>query len=306
MLACLAAALASTAGSTLAVSQNAAPIQVVASNSVVADLLTRVGGSDVAVLVVSAGDTNAHHSEPTIGDAKKIAGAAATFVLGLGLDTPVSKMHAAAKANGALVELGTGLAVKRVGACQHEHDHEHDHAGDAPIWDPHVWHDPTKVSAMASRVAEALSAQDPAHKEAYTQRAAKYQAELTALDDWIRIQLATIPVERRLVVTTHDGLAYYASRYDLRIVGIDFTSDGGTDADASPQRIVRLVEEVRATKSPVVFADASHSDALESTVAREANVRLVSGLRLDGLAAETTYLDMMRKNTQCMVEALRE
>ena len=230
MLACVAVLLVASAGSVLPWVQNGASIQVAASNSIVADLLSRVGGSDVEVLVVSAGDANAHHSEPTIGDAKEISGAAATFVLGLGLDTPVSKMHAAVKAKGALVELGTGLAVKSLGSCKHDHEHDHEHADDAPIWDPHIWHDPTKVSAMVSRVAEALSAQDPAHKDAYAERALRYQGELAALDEWIRKQLATIPAQRRLVVTTHDGLAYYATRYDLRIVGIDFAHDGGTEA----------------------------------------------------------------------------
>ncbi len=280
------------------------PPTVVASNAVVADLVRVIAQEDVRVVTLACAGADAHHAEPTVSDAKAIASAAAVFTIGLGLDTAIAKLRGGSP-NAGVIELGTGLGLARGGQHSHAgHDHEEGSGHEAAQFDPHLWHDPTKVGLMVERISKALGDLRPECAERFSARAAAYGKELATLDEWISKQVGAVPAEKRLLVTTHDGLRYFAARYGFRLVGLEMGHDGEGTADPSPAAVARLVEAVRATKAAVVFADSTTPSPIERTVAKEAGVKLDDGVRFDGLAKGSTYLDLMRSNTTCIVKAL--
>ena len=154
-----------------------------------------------------------------------------------------------------------------------------------------------------------LVAVRPTCAETFRSRSLELDAQLVKLDEWIKSQVLRIPESKRLLVTTHDGLRSFGDRYGLRVVGIEMTADG---SDVAPSQLVKMVNALRETKSPVVFGDAAHPSRIAATVAREANVRLVETLRLDSLLHSPNaehgkaYLETMRSNVNMIVEALHE
>ena len=321
-LLCIAAALAGQAATPTAPtlhstppveSATAAPLKIVVANPVAADLVRGLGGKDLALVVLGAGGGDPHHYEPTPADAQQIASADLVVQFGLGLDRPLAKLHASTASRGTLLVIADGLAkAASAGAAGvHAHDHAHDHDSAGSV-DPHIWHDPSKVQVLNQRLCEALVALRPQSVDAFRARSLALDGELVKLDTWIKSQVQTIAPEKRVLVTTHDGLSYFADRYGFRVVGVEMMGGGVSQSDPSPQELIKMVREVQATKCGVVLGDAAHPSRVAATVAREAKVRLVETLQLDGLlqppAVEPgkAYLETMRANVKAIVKALNE
>ncbi len=297
-----------------------APLRVGVSSPLIADWVAAVGGSMVQVTTLGATGADAHHWEPAPSDAAAARSAAVTFVMGLGTDSGVAAFTKAAGGSGPVVELGAGLARPGRHARDEHDDHHHDGPHDRPhddaAVDPHIWHDPQRVSQMIDRIEAALAAARTDQRGAFAVRATAYKAELAALDKWIREQIELVPAAKRVIVSTHDGLSYFAERYGCRVVGTDLSATSG-HADPSPKSVAQLVHAVRESGARAVIADPAHGAALARTVAREAAVAFVDCVHLDSLPsrakgdttaplqAGTAYGAMMRANTLCIVEALR-
>ena len=157
-------------------------------------------------------------------------------------------------------------------------------------------------------IRDGLSQADPAGKESYAQNADAYIARLQDLDGWIRQQVAQVPPERRLLVTNHESLGYFADRYGLRIVGTIIPS---TSSEASPsaQQLVRLIEVIKSTHAPAVFLETGANPQLARQVSQETGVKVVTDLYTHSITPAggdaPTYLDMMKYNTLAIVNALK-
>jgi ABC-type Zn uptake system ZnuABC Zn-binding protein ZnuA len=170
-----------------------------------------------------------------------------------------------------------------------------------------VWHDVGNAIGMVETIRAALAAADPAHRTEYEANARAYTAQLNELDDWVIAQVATLPPERRKLVTTHDTLGYFAARYGFTVLGSVLpTSTEG--ASPSAQDVARLVEAVRAAGVPAIFAENVSNNSLINQVANEAGVKVAASLYTDALGPEgsgaETYLGMMRQNVTTIVTAL--
>jgi manganese/iron transport system substrate-binding protein len=182
-----------------------------------------------------------------------------------------------------------------------EHGHEHGE------YDPHAWQDPNNAMVMVEAIRDALTAADPANAAAYEANAAAYLAELEALDAFVTEQVATLPEERRKLVTSHDTFGYFADRYDFALIG---TALGVTTESSDPAAgaIAELVEQIRAAGVPAIFAENTANPALMETISREAGVTLAPPLFTDALGEPgsegATYLEMIRFNVTTIVEAL--
>lgn len=284
-------------------------LKVVASGELVAAFVREIARDDVRIMVVGAGNADSHHIEPTPADVAAIAGADLVFQLGLGMDPQVAKIHKTSKSKAKLIVLGDGLGDLMIASGHHDHEHEH-HEESHQIVDPHVWHDPSKANAMFERVAAALSDARPGLAETFGKRASAIKAQIEELSGWITQEIAKIPAPKRVIVTTHDGLGYFGRRFGVKIIGIEMGGEGIGSVDPAPSQIVKLVDEVRTSGSPVVFADCIHPSLIARTVAREAGVRLVDTLRLDSFAAQgketSAYLETMRENVRTISKALQQ
>ncbi len=183
-----------------------------------------------------------------------------------------------------------------------EHDHHH-HAGD-----PHFWLDPLSVIKYVENIRDGLIAADPAGREVYTQNAAAYIAQLNDLHAWIETQVAQIPPERRVLVTDHDTLGYFADRYGFTVLGaiIPNVSSG---ASPTAQEMAQLIDQVKSSGAPAIFVESIASPQLANQVAAETGAKVVTDLYTHSVTAPEgkapTYIAMMRHNVETMVAALK-
>ena len=179
----------------------------------------------------------------------------------------------------------------------------HDHATD-----PHFWLDPTKVVRYVENIRDGLSTADPAGKELYAANAAAYIAKLNELDKWIQGEIEQIPPARRLLVTNHESLGYFADRYGLKIVGAVVPSVT-TEASPSAQQLAALADQIRSSGAPAVFLETGANAQLAQQLHDETGITIVTDISAESLTAPEgkapNYLEMMRYNTEQIVAALK-
>lgn len=282
-------------------------VPVVASFSVLGDLVRQVGGERVQVQVLVGPGSDAHVYQPTPAQARTVAAARLVVSNGLGFEGWMSRFLRAAGFKGRHAVLAEGLAgPRRTGEAgvgpQGRHDHK-GHRHDAAI-DPHVWQNVAHAVTMSRRVAEALCAVDGAGCGEYTARAAAYGERLQALDLEIRQGWAALPEPRRKVITSHDAFGHYAAAYGVRFLAPQGVS---TNAEASAQGVATLVRQVRAEGVRAMFLENIADPRLIEQIARETGVQPAGSLYSDSLSdaqgPAATYEAMMRHNTQLMLRA---
>ena len=202
-------------------------------------------------------------------------------------------------------QMEAGEGVEAIEALVGEGEGEHEGHGHG-IYDPHFWFDPLRVQVAVNDIAERLATLDPDRGDTYRANAAAYNAQLAELNLWAEQQVNTVPEERRLLVTSHDSLGYFANLYGFEVVGVILSIT--TEVEPSAEDLTHLIEEVKELGVPAVFGETTVSERLATAVATESGVKLVrlysGSLGLAGSGAET-YIEMMRTNVTRITEAMR-
>ena len=202
-------------------------------------------------------------------------------------------------------QMEAGEGVEAIEALVGEGEEEHEGHGHG-IYDPHFWFDPLRVQVAVNDIAERLATLDPDRGDTYRANAAAYNAQLAELNLWAEQQVNTVPEERRLLVTSHDSLGYFANLYGFEVVGVILSIT--TEVEPSAEDLTHLIEEVKELGVPAVFGETTVSERLATAVATESGVKLVrlysGSLGLAGSGAET-YIEMMRTNVTRITEAMR-
>ena len=190
----------------------------------------------------------------------------------------------------------------------HGHGHDHDaHAHEEGACDPHVWMDPHNVIYWALMTRDVLSELDPSHADDYAAAAADYIAELVALEaEFILPLLEELPVDQRILITSHDALGYLATAYDFVIVSTVIPG-GGTQIEPSARDVAAIIDLVRDAGVAAIFGETTVSTSVVETIAAETGAELAI-LYTDTLTQEDpagTYLEYMRYNLRTIVEALK-
>jgi len=293
VLACLAGLMAPAAAQDR---QAKTVVTVVASFSILADLVRNVGGARVAVSALVGLDGDAHVYEPTPADSKRIAAAALVVVNGLGYEGWIDRLVAASGSKAPVVVASAGV-TPRAGEGGHGHAAE----------DPHAWQSAANAKRYVANIRDALIRTDPPGRDVYAANAAAYLATLDALDAEIRQSVATILAERRRVITGHDAFGYFGDAY-----GIVFLSPQGvsTEAEPSARDIARLITQIRAEKVSAVFLENVIDSRLVRQIARETGVRIGGTLVSDALTGPDgpapTYVALMRHNADTLRAALTD
>lgn len=273
-------------------------IPVVASFSILGDIVRTVGGERVAVATLVGPDQDAHVFEPTPADVKAIAGARLVIVNGLGFEGWMERLAGAAGYHGSLVVASAGVAARqRLGLG----------AQAAARPDPHAWQDPSNVMIYTRNIVAALSRLDPTGSAEYKANGERYLQALAELDRWAQAQFAVIPEQRRTVITSHDAFEYFAAHYGLRFLAAQGIS---TESDASARDIAALIRQIRQQDVKAVFFENMSNPQLLRQLSRDAGVTPGGKLYADALSAADgpapTYLRMMRYNiTQILVPMRR-
>jgi zinc/manganese transport system substrate-binding protein len=273
-------------------------LKVVASFSILGDLVKNVGGDRVEVATLVGPNGNAHVYAPSPADARKAADARLVFVNGLGFEGWLERLVKASGTKAPIV-----VASKGVRPRERAGDHDRDH--DRGRTDPHAWQSVANAKIYVRNIRDALIAADPAGKPAYDANAAAYLAKLDALEREVRAAVARIPADRRKVITSHDAFGYFEDAY-----GIDFIAPQGvsTEAEASAKDVAAIITQIRKQKIAAVFLENVTDPRLMQQIARETGAKIGGTLYSDALTASkgdaASYIDLIRRNVRQLAAAL--
>ena len=270
-------------------------LQVVATTSVVGDVVGRIGGDRIELTTLMGLGADPHTYVATPSDSAAVHDAHVLFSNGAGLEEGMSELALDTSGGAVHVPLSDSLALL---VTAHG-----DEAVGQP--DPHVWFDVQNMLAWTSIVLETLSALDPANRSSYQASADAFAQELEDLDEWILEQVAIVPQANRRLVTNHETLGYFARRYGFELVGAVYPLSPSSEPSA--RDLAGLEEVIRQYGLSVLFTEGTVSPVLADQVARDTGVRLVplytESLGPPGSGAES-YIAMIRYDVQAIVAAL--
>ena len=270
-------------------------LRVLATFSILGDLVRNVGGDRVEVTTLVGPNSDAHVYSPAPADAKKVAAAQVVITNGLGFEGWMARLVRASGSKASPVVATKGIKPRKQAAHGHGHDDS----------DPHAWQSVANAKTYVANIRAALIAADPAGKAAYEANAAAYLDKLDALDNEVKEAVARIPQERRRIITSHDAFGYFQAAY-----GVEFVAPQGvsTESEASARDVGRIITQIKRQKIPAVFLENVTDPRLIQRISAESGARIGGRLYSDALTDEKgdapTYLDLIRHNVKQLMAAL--
>ncbi|MBV6305544.1 metal ABC transporter substrate-binding protein [Candidimonas humi] len=300
---------------------DSAPLRVVASFSVLGDMVQQIGGDHIALTTIVGPNGDVHDFEPSPKDSKALAHAQLLLVNGLGFETWMPRLVQASGFKGLEVVASRGITPRHLSAGEqaleraeerrggHEHERgreERRQPGAAPTdIDPHAWQSLSNGLVYVQNITAGLIKADPAHAADYQSHADMYIAQIKALDAKLKQALAAIPEARRKVVTSHDAFGYFGLAY-----GVQFISATGISNEAEPsaKEMARLIDQIKKEHVSAVFLENITNPKLIRQISRETGAKIGGELYSDALAAPDqpagTYLGMFEWNAGKLIYAL--
>lgn len=287
------------------------PVRVVATFSILADMVREVGGEQIALTTIVGRNGDAHSFEPTPRDARALGQAQMLVRNGLGFEGWLPRLVEASGFSGLDVVASTGVQALHLDEAspdegnhaEHTQEAGHHHDGDL---DPHAWQDLSNGVVYVRNIAEGLVQIDPEHADQYRQRAQAYIDRLMAEDRAVRDQLAMIPAVQRVMMTSHDAFGYFGHAYGIRLISIVGIS---SDAEPTARTIASLIDQIRAEHIHALFLENAANPKLMQRIAQETGVRVGGMLYADALDAPEreagSYLGMFRWNMQQLLAAFK-
>ncbi len=274
--------------------------KVVASFTILADLVATVGGDRIDLATLVGADKDAHTYEPTAGDSRTVAAAQVLVTNGLGFEPWSDRLARAAPFRGKSIVATADVPRERYLSDEHHHGQGAD-AGT----DPHMWQDVALGRRYVAAIARGLAEVDPAGAPDYRQRAEAYDKRLAGLDAWVRQQIDTVPAAKRRVITGHDAFHYFARAY-----GVTFRAPLGlnTAQEASARDVATLIQQIRREGIRAIFIENMSNPKLVEQIAREAGGVVGPELYVDALSPAggpaDTYEKMFRHNVTALVAGM--
>ncbi|MCL4503452.1 MAG: metal ABC transporter substrate-binding protein [Deltaproteobacteria bacterium] len=280
-------------------------VKVIASFTILGDMVKNVGGNRVEVTTLVGPNGDVHVYEPTPAAAKSVSAAALVVVNGLGFEGWMDRLIQTSGYKGPVAVASQGIIPREITSreeAEHEDGARHEHK-----IDPHAWQNLRNSLIYVDNIAKALSSVDPTGAAVYQANAAVYKAKLSDLDKWVRAEFASIPEQKRRMITSHDALGYLGAGYGITILSpVGFS----TESEASAGDIAKLIRQIRREKITAVFVENVTDPRLMEQVARESGVTLGGKLYSDALSKPDgpapTYIEMFKNNVIKIVAAMRK
>ncbi|MEA2848464.1 MAG: zinc/manganese transport system substrate-binding protein [Rhodospirillaceae bacterium] len=270
--------------------------KVVATFSILGDLVAQVAGDRIDLAVLVGADTDAHTYQPKPTDARTLAAAQAMVSNGLGFEGWIDRLAEAAPFKGRPVVATAGVPALEATSPGYSHTH-------GP--DPHCWQDVGRARRYVANIATGLVEADPANAAYYREHARSYDQRLADLDQWIKAEIAKVPTGQRKAITGHDSFRYFAQAY-----GVQFQAPRGynTNSEPSARDVAALIRLVREQKIKALFVENMTNPGLVDQIARESGAVVGPRLYSDALSAPSgpapTYEAMMRHNVTALVAGM--
>lgn len=267
--------------------QQGAKVDVLASFSIVADLVRQVGGERVNVRSIVALSQDPHDFEPTPNDVRRVMKAQLIVINGLGFEPWADRFLKVANFAGERLVASRGVKALSVRGAV----------------DPHAWQDVENVKLYIANIRDALTKVDPRGASDYARNASLYDRELDALHREIKAAFASIPKERRKIITSHDAFSYFGDAYDVVFVAPQGVS---SIAEPSARDVARIIQQIREERIRAIFLENALPQRLARQISSETGVKIAGKLYADVLGDNIlTYAQMMRHNYKAILTALR-
>jgi ABC-type Zn uptake system ZnuABC Zn-binding protein ZnuA len=281
---------------------------VVATFSILGDLVANVGGDQINLVTLVGPNGDVHTFEPNPADSVTLRNAALIVENGVHLETWLDDLYSASGSRAARVAVTEGyplLAVDEAEEDQAEAAEVDEHGHAHGEFDPHIWQDPAAAMHMVGVIRDALMLTDPANSAVYQANAERYLDELRALDTWASEEIQRVPAANRKLVTTHESFNYFAARYGFTVVGTALPLSTEA-ADPSVGEMTDLVEKIKATGVPTIFAENATNPRLMQQISQAANVRVALLFEMlgDANSEGSTYLKLIRHNVSTIANGL--
>jgi zinc/manganese transport system substrate-binding protein len=267
-------------------------IRVVATFSVIADMVTNVAGDLVDLTMIIPPDGDSEVYEPTAGDVPKMANARILFMNGLNdeFEPWLPTLMQQAKFAGTKVIVSRG--VKAITA---EDEHPMGGKPKATTLDQHAWMNPRNGIIYVKNIADTLARVDPANADTYRNRAASYTQQLRDLDAWAHAEIAAVPTAKRRVLASHDSLQYLANAFGITMISIN----GWTNkSEPSAADLARLTDQIRRDHVKALFLDSITDPRAMERISKETGAVIGGTLYGDALSKPDgeagTYIEMIR------------
>ena len=308
------------------------PIPVVATFSILGDMVERIGGEHIALTTLVGPDGDSHVYQPTPKAARSVAESDVLFLNGLDFEGWLERLAEAASFDGAMVVATNGVVPIAFDDHDDHDDEKHDdhddhddekhddhddhddhndekhddHAGhDHGAFDPHAWQSLENAVIYANNIAAGLAQADPENAGDYYANRAAFVAEVEMLSADIEAMMKSLPADKRTVVTPHDAFGYFAATYDLTFVAPQGMS---TESEVSAGDVAALITQIRKESISAVFIESITDNRMMEQIANETGATIGGTLYSDALSAKSgpasTYLDMMRHNATTLFDAL--
>lgn len=285
-------------------------LKVVASFSILGDFAREVGGDRVTVSTLVGPNGDAHVYEPKPMDAAAVANADVVLVNGLQYEGFLQRLFEVSGTGASVVEASNGAALlpfdhdedhsveephaHEAAEAGHAHDEHHDEHG---AIDPHAWQSVPNAKVYVRNIADAFCVADAEGCDTYRANAEAYGKQLEALDAEIRAAVATVPEEKRTIITSHDAFGYFAHEYGLKFLAPEGAS---TESEASAADVAALIRQIREDKAAAIFVENITNPRLVEQISSETGITVGGELYSDALSdtggPAPTYIDMMRHN----------
>lgn len=285
--------------------QAAGKPKVVATTSMLADLVRSVAGDRVEVRGLMGPGVDPHLFKATAADVASLQQAQLIIYNGLMLEGQMSELLGRLSKGRAVVAVGEAIPADRL--------LRPDGAGHHP--DPHIWGDAELWSKCVAPVAKALSTLDPAGASDYALRAESQTAELLKLHAWAKQRALEVPTDKRILVTSHDAFNYLGRAYGFQVIGVQGIS---TVAEAGLADIVKVTDYIRQKGIKAIFVESSVPRATIDRISRDSGAKIGGELFSDATGTlgkiqtvngdsydEGTVVGMLKHNINTIVEALK-
>lgn len=278
---------------------------IVTSTTQIADFARQVVGDQATVISILAPGADPHTYQPTPEDVQKVLNADLCVENGLHLEGKSWMKTLAEDAQKPLITATNGVKPLQITS------------GGEAIADPHAWFSPINAAVYVNNITRAVIKLDPAHSFDYQARAKLYLQQLRVLDAWIHEQVSLIPVQRRILVTTHDAFNYFCMAYKfnasnnfLSIAPVGWSTGAEVGAGMTPERRKKVIASIVESAAPAIFVETSINPKQIREIARETGIKIGGELYSDSMGEEgsagETYIGMLRENVLLIVAALKQ
>jgi zinc transport system substrate-binding protein len=248
----------------------AAPLQVAVSIQPQKYFVEKIGGADVAVMVMLAPGADMHTYEPKPRQMAGLAGTAVYFAVGADFERVWLEKITTGVRSMRVVRLDEHLRKLPMQAHDHDH-HAHHHCDPAEGFsDPHVWLSPPNVRIMAETIRDSLIEINPARSDTYRSNYSAFAAEISRLDSELSGLFQNVPAGSRRFMVYHPAWGYFAATYGLSQVPVE-----AQGKEPGPQDMMRIVRQARQDGIRVIFVQPQLSDRSARTIADEIGARIV-------------------------------